>query len=215
MEVAFFDFCKTIVNVNSLNLYVKYILNKQTSLVTYFKRILFAERAFISKVFRTNPRYVEIYLLKGYSKEYLDNLAFQFFEELLIPNFNEKIIKRLIDLKKSGFYVIVISAALEIYLKHLSKVIPVDLVIGTELEFKNNICTGKIKNIDPFGVGKLEKLKKTFSEYNNINWQESWFFTDDWINDKYLLDMVGNPVLVIKKEVKNNLIGNYKEIIYI
>ncbi len=217
MKIAFFDFCKTIVNVNSLNLYVYYVLKRQISLINYFKRALFAERNLISKLLNTKPRYLEIFLLKGYSIYYLENLAFHFFNELLVPSFNEKVIKRLIDLKKSGFYIIVISAALDIYLKYLSKFIPVDLVICAELEFKNKVCSGKIKGIDPFGKGKLEKFKKLFPDYNKINWQESYFFTDDWINDKYILEKVGNPVLVVDERTKLDfsLINNYKEVIYI
>ena len=210
MKVAFFDFCKTIVKVNSLSEFVKYVLNKEPNKYKFFKKILFNNRKYLKPLIL--PRKVEIFLLRGNTKNDLVSLSRNFFYEILLPNFNYEVINYLKDLKSNGYTIVIVSAALEIYLKFITEILPVDIIISTRLKFRKNLCTGFIDGIDTFGLGKLKALKERLDFFNSINWEESYFFSDDFVSDKHLLEKVGYPFIVIYDDLMVKPVLNDKKI---
>lgn len=194
MKLAIFDFCRTLVKINSLPKFIEIVLDSTpNTLENRVKRYIFHRRKILSKVFRVKSRYIEIRLLRGYDKDFIDIISKKFFYESLAKNKNKVIVDYLINLKKEDYKIIILSAALDVYLRYLKDILPVDDIISAHLAFRNNICKGKIEGIDPYGSKKLLKLVK---EYNNIEWENSYYFTDDYISEINIIEKVGYPFIV-------------------
>ena len=208
MKVAIFDFCKTLVSVNSLPLFVDFVLqNSRNRFVYHIKRNILKNKKFISRFLNIKSRYIEIYVLKGYEKKFINEISKLFFNNIINNYQNEIVIKNLFELKKNGYFVLILSAALDVYLKYVKEVLPIDYVICAELMFENNLCKGKIKGIDPYGKNKIKKLKSDFPYFENIDWQASYYFTDDYITEIDILNRVGNPYIVLEKNKEIDFIN--------
>ncbi|MEM1577942.1 MAG: HAD family hydrolase [Candidatus Pacearchaeota archaeon] len=218
MKIAVFDFCKTLVNMNTLSSFVEFVLEKEKNiLIKIIKKFIFVNRKILNRIFFVKPRYIEIFLLRGYSKDFLASSAKEFINTKIIINKNAKILEYLLELKNKGYVIIILSAALDIYLSFVKDIFNADYVICTNLKFKNDICLGKVDGIDAYGKKKIEKLLKEFPYSDYIDWEKSFYFTDDYITELDVLNKFGHKYIVVNKLSKlNNLINqNIYKIIYI
>jgi len=205
IKVALFDFCKTLVKLNTLNEFVNFCLNSKNLHIPNkkFKKILIYLKPVLSRMKICSSRQLEIKILSGFTKNNLLELGKEFYNFVIKPNFNEVVINEFYKLKKEGYYTIIISAALDVYLQYITYDLPFDKIICTELIFdERGVCLGKVKGIDPVAIGKVNKLKSTLDFYNNINFENSYFFTDDPVGDKPLLKVVGNGFIVKNGDIK-------------
>jgi phosphoserine phosphatase len=51
-------------------------------------------------------------------------------------------------------------------------------------------------------TGKVNKLKSTLDFFNDIDFEHSYFFTDDPVGDISLLKIVGNGFIVKNDDIK-------------
>lgn len=197
-KVAFFDFCNTIVKINTLSRFVDFTINYPAVNHKNIRRFTFKSRRFLSKSRLFSSRAVELKCLSGIDKELLSKVGKDFYDQIIVQNFNKDTVEWVHKLKNQDYKIIILSAALSIYLKFITNSLPVDLTISTELLYnKRGGCLGKIDGIDTVGIGKLEKLKNSFNDYEKIDFKNSCFFTDDPISDRPVLELVGNAVLVM------------------
>ena len=184
-KVALFDFCGTIINFQSADAYVKYTLenlNIKLNLSNITRKFLI--KAHLMRVANKilciegdlNKKLI-LRQLKGFSKNSLELLAEKFYKEIIRPNYNSEIISEIKRCKSQGFKIFIVSGGYDIYIKHTAREFNFDGVICTELEFKNNIFTGKYKNFDCMGVNKIKYLKKFF-ELDNLKNFDSTAYSD-------------------------------------
>jgi len=199
-KVALFDVCNTLVNTTTITDFVRnFLLSpnynprfKFKKKITYFLyRLLKKFRLISEESFRRRLAN----LFKGYSEEEINQLAWQYYEKRLKKIFKEEVLKKLKEFQKKNYKVFLVSAGFDAYLFPLAKELKVKLVCTKLKKDSNRIYTGEIEGIDCFKKGKVIKLKKEISDYNNIDWQNSVVFSDS-ILDLPLLYETGRVYVV-------------------
>ena len=205
IKIGLFDFCKTLVKINTLSEFVKFCLDNKSSNVVdkNLKKILINIKPILARFRLCSSRQLEIKLLSGFTKDTLYRLGEEFYYNVIKNNFNDVVIEEFYKLKNKGYVTIIISAALDVYLNYIQNDLPFDKIICTELSFnEKGICLGKVKGIDPVGEGKIVKLKASLEYFDNIDFENSYFFTDDPIGDKSILQIVGNGFIVENNKIR-------------
>lgn len=96
----------------------------------------------------------------GFSKNELKKISFEYCQKNLLPGLKELVI----ELKKKGFLIGVLSSNPEFILDCLKLILPLDFVFGTQLDFQNGIATGEIKE-EFTRYKKAEVLKRIIKKY--------------------------------------------------
>ncbi len=144
-KIALFDFCGTIVDFQSGNPYVFYVLNELNSPVLNLKnRIRKIKLKLMRKI---NKNFLDkndiLYLLKGINYDDLDRFALEYYIKIVRPRFYSKILNKIQKLKAEGYKIYIVSAGYEIYLKYFVQEYGLDGVIATKIKFdKDNNCLG-------------------------------------------------------------------------
>lgn len=95
-------------------------------------------------------------LYKGFSENELRKVAFEYCQENLKSGVKEV----LIELKKRGHLLGVLSSNPQFFTDGLSEILPLDFSEGTQLEFKRGLATGRIKRrIDRYVKIRILKEK--------------------------------------------------------
>lgn len=165
-KIALFDFCGTIVNFQSGNPYIFYILNELNSPVLNLKNTLRKLKLKIIRKFNKNflDKNDILYLLKGLDYTDLDRFALEYYIKEVRPRFYSKIIDKIQSLKEEGYKIYVISAGYEIYLKYFVQEFGLDGVIATKIDFdKNDKCLGVFKGKDCINDEKPVLINKYLS----------------------------------------------------
>ncbi len=96
--------------------------------------------------------------------------------------------------KEKGHLIVLLSGTYREFLEELKPVVGADYVIGTGLELKDGVYTGKINEPLCFGKGKARLLKEFMDkEHIDIDLSASYAYADS-ISDLPVLEMVGHPV---------------------
>lgn len=162
-KIALFDFCGTIVNFQSGNPYVLYILKELNSPLLNLKNIIRKIKLKIMrKINRNYPDKNDIlYLLKGMKYDDLDRYALEYYIKVVKQKFYPNVLNQLFKLKEEGYKIYVVSAGYEIYLKYFIQEFGLDGVIATKIKFdKNNCCLGIFDGKDCIKENKVTYLNK-------------------------------------------------------
>jgi len=85
----------------------------------------------------------------------------------VIKNLKDDAVKFVKELKKRGFFIVFYSSDFIETAEVLKRELQLDEVIGTELEFKEGVCTGRLfKKVDRYV--RAEKIKELV-EKNNLS----------------------------------------------
>ena len=132
--------------------------------------------------------------LRGISRDTLERIARESFEESLrfdlFPGAKEAVERR----RAAGRRVVLATSSLDFIVRPLAEFLGVDGVLATELEFKEGICTGRIRGLPMFRGGKMERVL-SFLASEGVRAQDCSFYSDS-IYDLPLLEVVGDPVAV-------------------
>lgn len=196
MRVAFYDCCRTIVKINTLNAffdflegnYLKLSFNEKSK--KYFMKYLWDKgvlNSFQYKIYKFS-------LIRGFNKNEIEKISVEFYDKVLKFNLNNQVICSINNDIKNGYKIVIVSGGLKVYLDYLGKQIGADCVAATELDFENQICNGQLYSVDCIGRGKLIKIRE-LEFYDEIDFLESKFYTDSY-TDLPLLEKVGCPIAV-------------------
>jgi len=194
--LVIFDFCDTLIDGQSISLFLEFLLQKQSIL----KRIYLKLRNKFNPYVSSNTLKYKNYLLRPYrglTKQQLDSLSRDFYTNILKKRFYPKIIKLLQSHINKGQGVYVVSAAFNLYLEYFKNEFKVKDIFSTELRFKENIFTGEIKK-ECIGKEKLEILKENvdLKIYDLVN---SYVYSDSK-SDLPLYSLVGNKIVIYKDQ---------------
>ena len=198
---AFFDFDGTLIKKESFALfllfsagYLKVILNIIPLLYSY---ILY--KLDIITNMSAKERAITK-LLKGFSKEYLENLAKAFATKKLDKLINPQVYSRLEYHLEHGHTIVIVSANLSLYLNYWSRMHNVDEVLASVIDYEDGVCNGKLVGLNCYGKQKVKRIIE-YLNHNKLNMQYSYgygnskgdyemlFYTDEayWFNGNSLI----------------------------
>jgi HAD superfamily phosphoserine phosphatase-like hydrolase len=199
-----FDFCETLVSIQSHDAFIGFYLKNNSSRKKYFMYLVY--KSFISKViqkiFGISFKYRLLTLLKNEPQILIEDSS-KVFSKILLQHQNIEVLNKLIEFSEFQD-VIIISAGFKtnivdfLLLSHIKNV----KVIANELFYENGICTGKYTNKDCFGDEKVNRLMENGVFSGHIN----CCYTDS-ITDLPILNISENQFVV----EDNNIIVDYKE----
>lgn len=168
-QAAYFDFDGTLTTKDTLLPFLihcvgwlKFILNLHRTLpvaVLYLLKIITNEVA---------KERTLIILLKGYPLSYLDNKAKSFAYSKITRYIRPDVFAKMEYHREHGHKVILISANLAVYLNYWAQLHSLDGVVATEIEFINNVASGRLATHNCYGAQKVLRLKR-YLEENNLS----------------------------------------------
>ncbi len=192
--LAIFDFCGTLINMQTADLFILGLVRQCPSLK---RRILETIRISLLKTGKLRGKTHKKFLLRqasGIHCSAVTNYADRYLHETLLPNENISIVRRMKEHKELGHYVVIVSAGYENYISAYAKYHGIPSFAATKLEEKNSVLTGKILKNDCIGKEKLYRLSELL-DLSSFNLQNSYAYSDH-ISDVPLLKLVGNRIVV-------------------
>ncbi|MHC2993647.1 phosphoserine phosphatase [Pontibacter sp. HJ8] len=174
VRVVVFDLNGTFYNKSSKDEFFKFVSAKKPHKLAYYAQMLYFKLLLKTHQIRQTE-------FKENFFNYLDNLppkqveayAREFWQQEYPGEFNQEIKQRLDKLKKEGVKVICATGALEIYVKPLFELYPIDEFFGTKANYVDNTylvdgkaCKAeeKIKRLDKQFNGKTYKIIEAYSD---------------------------------------------------
>ena len=214
-KLALFDFCGTLVDFQSGNPYIFYVLNKINSPLLNIKDCLRKLKLKFCRLY--DKEYLDkndiLKLLKGLNYKDLDKYALEYYINEVRPRIYENVLNKLLELKKCGYKIYLVSAGYEIYLKYFVQEFGLDGLLATKIKFdSNNKCLGIFDGKDCIGNQKVVYIKDILK--NEIeNASEVLGFTDS-PSDLAMLKLC-NKKYVVASKMETWMLDNNCEIIYI
>lgn len=166
--LVIYDFCDTLIDFQSANSFVYYVFKKAGSksrFVELLRRIMarFHLFSFANLFYRhmSVNKALLLYQLKGYTKSELQNYAKLFYQEMVKPNLQDKLIKKLQSDLCKGNIVAIASGGYDIYLDLFCRDFGISHLICSSLVFENDVFTGRVYE-DCIGVKKRDMVTKHF-----------------------------------------------------
>lgn len=127
---------------------------------------------------------------------------YRFFENAYLDmkdRVNGEVIRKLQELKEQGYVIVLVSGAVRPLLEIVSRDIPFDIIVGSEIPIKHDVYDEHGEIIYIQGNMKVQGLMKALHiegiTDSEINWTESFAFADSE-SDLPILELVGHPVCV-------------------
>jgi len=201
-KYAVYDYCETLVSFQTANefifQYVKHNLNTLSRVKAYLLVNL--------EVFKRQRKCLLLQLLKGQRREDIELFSKYYTEQWLQKHLNEKVIADLVEKKKKGYTVVIISAGFSVYIESHNEFINADVIIANDFVYESGIFNGTITRKDCHGEEKLNRLDDIVG-LENIDLENSYFFSD-CLSDLPLFEVFGNRFIIKKGEIEELELDN-------
>ena len=185
MNLALFDFDGTITFKDSFFPFIRYAVNPLRfalgRVVLLPLAVGYKFRIISSSATRACLAW---YGLRGRRESDVRNAGFSFAHDILPQTIRKKALERIEWHKTQGDHVVVVSAALDVYLAAWCHHLGLD-VICTELDVDNGILTGRYRGGDCTGKEKVRRIQ----EKVNLNNYEVIYAYGDTIEDNEMLQL--------------------------
>ena len=132
----------------------------------------------------------------GFAPGELDGLDdLPFVAKVIEPMINTLALKIIHDHGDSGDTILLASATNELIVQPIAKRLDIQNVIGTQVKFINDKCTGEYIPPSALGEGKLQLVQQWMQKNNFDDFSGTTFYSDS-INDLPLLEAVDFPKAV-------------------
>lgn len=200
-KLAIFDIDYTITKKETLMELFKYVIKNDMKNIRFLPRALYCGIMYGLKIY--DERKVKETFLKfidGINEKDLAALVKRFYNEKLKMILYDDALDMMKKLKGEGYYIYLISASPEFYIKEFYNIKEVDKIIGTKFGFDNGVFTRKMEGNNCKGKEKVRRLQEIIRNENiEVDFKESYMFSDS-LSDKPLLDLVGKPYLINYKK---------------
>lgn len=201
MRVAIFDFDGTLYSKETYQLMMNHLKNHPVYHTRYKHFIRAVMPPYIGHKMKIYPksqmriRSMQVYLdaLKGLSVDELD----EYFEEIankMHGDFNEQVLSRLHQHATDHVHIMLVSGAYSPLLHIVTKGMPIDTIIGTDIPVNKRIIDTKVPLYHVQGKRKNEQIEAALAD-KKIDWKNSFAYADSH-SDLSVLNLVGNPVAV-------------------
>ena len=194
--VAYFDFDGTITTRDTLVPFILYVVG-YSRFILKLPVILIIIVAYLLKIINNEEakeRFL-ILMIKGISRNYLEKKAREFALLKLDKYINTNIYNKLEYHAEHKHSIIIVSANLAIYLRYWVKKHYLSGVIATEIDFNNNLATGKLKTKNCYGVEKVHRIRSYLQDNSKI-YAYSYGYGNSR-GDHELLDFVDEPYYIV------------------
>ncbi|MBU9673631.1 HAD-IB family hydrolase [Planococcus sp. CP5-4] len=201
MRVAIFDFDGTLYSKETFQLMMNHLKNHPVHNRRYRKFYRAIMPPYIGHKLKIYPeakmreRSVQAYLaaLETFSKQELEEY-FGEIANLMHDDFNQEVIERLKQHVSNEDYCMLVSGAFTPLLHAVTKELPIEKIIGTEVPYEADVLAHKTPVIHIQGSLKTEKILEALGD-QAIDWKNSFAYGDS-LSDVPVLELVGNPVAV-------------------
>ena len=131
----------------------------------------------------------------GLTLEEINQLILPFVAKVIEPLINIFALKMIHDHGDQGDTILLASATNELIVQPIAQRLDIPNVIGTQVEFINNQCSGAYIPPSALGAGKLELVTQWMARNDYTEFEDVTFYSDS-INDLPLLEAVGHPKVV-------------------
>ena len=183
ISIAIFDLNGTLYNKSSKDEFFKFICSKKLSKVKYiFQMSYYKMRMKLHTINQTEFKENFFNYLDNIPPKQVEAFAKEYWEEEYPGKFNKEIIQRLDTLRKKGVKIYCATGGLEIYVKPLFKLYPVDGMVGTVVEYVDN--TYLVKGEACKGEEKIKRLEKHFLKGQPYKIIEAYSDSKEFILDR-------------------------------
>lgn len=195
-KCAFFDFDNTLARGDSVVPFLLYAVRRGKAPKRQLFRAAWGYLTQLGKPEKGSRAKEHTFsFIKGKSPEELDDLARDFFREVITPRLFEQAIAELWQLKSSGHTVVVVSASADLYMHLLPEFLPVDAVLSTHCLVANAAYTGRVE-ANCKGQEKPRRIAQWLKENGLELDSDGSCAYGDSLSDGPMLRMTGHPVLV-------------------
>lgn len=178
-KIALFDFCDTLVSFQTANEYVRYYVKNYATLSIKWRHFIYlalSASGIISRMEKKHPsrnvrKRILLWQLKGSSKNQMNMVAKQYYNNRIKPCLIKETIAELLKYQKEGRKIMIVSGGYDIYIKYFAVEYGIELsnIISNRLLFKKDSFTGKF-DLDCMGGEKVNLLNKSFEirEYVDV-----------------------------------------------
>ncbi|MCQ2455363.1 MAG: HAD-IB family hydrolase [Clostridia bacterium] len=210
-KVIFFDFCDTLVNMQTANAFVEFVLKdypkKAKRMRIKIKIIAKLKIRRILQLFFPDMSFykqMRLLALKGITCSELEAKAEMFYNQIVKSNLIAQTIQELNDFQNSDDTVVIVSAGYEIYLKYFCKDYGINHLFATEFEFKDDVFTGHCIGKDCIEQEKVKRIK----DFDNFDYKVCFSDSD---SDLPLFQYCDERIAVLNKEKYNDKIPVWVE----
>lgn len=192
--IAFFDFCDTLINGQTVSLFFNYLDQLEKKNYLHFRRII---RNKINPYNSSQGAVYKNYLLKNYyfqNHKQLDNIIKNFLTEIIFPRENKKVLAEMEKLQKNKITIAIVSNSFDIIVQPFAKKYGVDYVISTHVDFADHKKYLQIIGSECTDLAKVTKIKQqiNLTKFDLVN---SLAYGDS-IHDLPMFNLVGRSVVV-------------------
>ncbi len=195
-ELVIFDVDNTIVQGQTQQLFLNYLLKKKYISVAYYIRIL-AWFVLYSFGLVSNPLSVMRYAFSFARDKKISELS-EMVDDFFVTVLRSKIYPESLAIiqkhQKQGHEVILVSNAVDILVQKISAYVRATAYLSTKLEVVDGVCTGNIIGDIMYGKEKLNAVEK-YAQSNGMTLTHSWAYADHG-SDISLLSHTTHPYAV-------------------
>ncbi len=198
--VAYFDFDGTITSFDTFIIFLIYVTGWPKFLIK-LPRLLKVAFLYLFKFVNNEVAKEQVLtiMIKGYPEDFIEKKAFKFALKKIGKYIKPDVYTRLQYHYEHGHKILVVSANLAIYLRYWASQHKIDGVIGTEIEFKDGVCTGKLATKNCYAKQKVARILH-YLEDNDLTFDYSYGYGNSQ-GDRDLLNYVDEGYWVTRHEI--------------
>jgi phosphoserine phosphatase len=201
-----FDVCNTITKINNTSYFISFVLKKNPIRLFLFSCFLLLLKVILTVSKKSTSldiflRRLQIMFLKGYRKDYLEKKAQEYINYLKSNNlFNKKILGIIKKGQDKKNQILLISASIDLPIKNIAKFLGIDSYFSSQLNYNENICTGRLR-IDLFG----NKQKVIFQKLIDLKkYKKSSVYSDN-LEDVKFINYFDSANIILKNKDEEKL----------
>lgn len=173
-KIVFFDFCGTLVPFQSAPRFINFVVDNYPRKAAFIRRKI---RTLLEKLHMPHRmerfskglikrKEIELWPLKGYKINILNEAAQRFYKEIIKPNLIPEIMREYERYQQEGYRVVLVSGGFGIYLQYFAEEhgIAKNDVISSNVQIKRGKATGKLEGLDCMGENKVKLLEERFEK---------------------------------------------------
>jgi HAD superfamily hydrolase (TIGR01490 family) len=192
---ALFDLDRTLVQVHTANLYVKY--QRDHGLATWWDSVKVANwliQYTLGIIDAEQAASEALASVKGISETALSARCDDFAASYVEPFVSDLARKKVEEHQQLGHVTAIVTSSSPYVAYPIARWLKIDHVVASDLEVENHCLTGKIVPPLCYREGKVERVEKLAQQYN-WDLDQSWFYSDSH-TDLPLLLRVRYPIIV-------------------
>ena len=210
MRVAIFDFDGTLYAEETFTILMNHLKNHpvyKSKYGRFYKSLMpryIATKLNLYPNAKMKERSMQFYLeaFEGRTTSEMDTY-FEEIKEIMQKDFNPEVIARLKQHQQDNVHILLVSGAYTQFLQRVTDGFSFNHIIGSEINYKDNVVHTKIPVKHVNGTRKTEHLLQVL-EGQEIDWKNSYAYGDSY-TDLPVLELVGNPVAVKPEEKLKSL----------